>query len=344
MQPSDLSQSHSASRPRIRTRTGDPLAWNTYRDRSQAPVPVLQVDVVRNYRLDQRLEPENEKLEVEPFVEAVGAFTGETWSDQDWLPAKSLGREPVRILPKSDRTRTTKWVWAETKFDRPDLFTYYDEPVLLPGEQALLVPEFHRNASLEKPTYRRARTRGGGVFEISPGFRKLQGVLVNGDPHAFSGFDYDPRHGTFYIEESYGEPMPSGVNVEVFVDRADSMRVDLEATEPGEVPITVGRPERTVSVLHHRRIRKMEDVRRLPAPDESKRWHAVDWAHYDGRPFPEGMMWIIRTSADREEVEEATDRVMPAGTIYRIDQSSQEDAFDAADPDTGGQKLAAGFR
>jgi len=299
-----------------------PLTWRTYRDRSQAPVPVLEANVAHSYRLERRIEPEDEKLKVDPFEEAIGAYSGEQWPAQDWLPSKVLAEEPVRIRPEKNENLTTQWRWAEPVFDRPDLFTHYDVPAMLPGEEAVLVPEMSRRASDQKPTYRRARRRGSGVFEISPGFRKLKGVLVNGDPHAFSGYDYDPRHGALYIEESWGSPMPSGVNVEVFVDRQHSMRVGLETTGPGELPIAVGTPAETVAILHHHRTRKMADVRRLPGPDESKRWHAVDRAHYDGRPIPEGMMWVIQTDASDDEIEDATDRVMPAGTLYRVENDS----------------------
>lgn len=295
-----------------------PLTWRTYRDRSQAPVPVLQAKVVHNYRLRQRMQPEDEKLKVEPFEEAYGAFSDEEWTGQDWLPAKALGSEPVRIRPSENENLTTQWRLAEPEFERPDLYTHYDVPKLLPSEEAILVSEYRHRASEKKPTYRRAKSWGQGLFQISPGFRELQGVLVNGDPHAFSGYDYDPRHGMIYMEESWGNPMPADVNVEVFVDRSESMRMGLEHTDPGEIPVTVGHPKETVATLEHRRVRKMKDVRRLPSPNESDRWHAVDWAHYDGRPIPEGMMWIIHTDAPKSEVEEATDRVMPAGTLYRV--------------------------
>jgi hypothetical protein len=295
-----------------------PITWKTYRDPTAAPVPVLEANISRSYRLEHRAQPEDEKLRVQPFEEAIGAYTGEEWSSRDWLPAKVLQREPVRILPQKRENLTTEWRWARPQFPRRDLYTHYDVPSLLPGEEAVLVPEYRRPASVERPTYQRARRRGNGVFEISPGYRKLQGVLVNGDPHAFTGYDYDPRHGALYLEQSRGEPMPADVNVEVFVDRSGSMRLSLRNEEPGEIPITAGQPERTVALVHSRREREMEDARRLPSPQPSDRWHAVGWAQYDGRPIPEGMMWTVETGAPPEEVEEATDLVMPAGTLYRV--------------------------
>jgi hypothetical protein len=175
---------------------------------------------------------------------------------------------------------------------------------------------------------------GPGVFQIPAGFPgPPAAVRFKNDTFGKNGevIDYDPYHGTVYLEYPSGDPVDAAARVEVQIDTSRSMALPLGDLDAGTYPI-VQTPSKeiklgnyagpTIATLVVDHPPDYYDTRRLaPAHDSDSpaavNRHRVGQAHYDAGPVSSRHCWIVETDAPPERVREAVNRSMPAGTLYR---------------------------
>ncbi|RME29020.1 MAG: hypothetical protein D6800_03135 [Candidatus Zixiibacteriota bacterium] len=285
------------------------LIWRKIRDPERGGASVVGVRSFRRAQLSLNPEIVKDEIIVPEHTQALGVFSGRTSGASDRLEAEWMREEPILLtLPEDAETRHV----LARPVGEVSPRSIYRQPVLL-SDSEYMVP------GVIFPDGRGFRvfpasSIGHGCYICPRGAPWLQGVYVG--PSAYHGYvDYDPYHGIIYLEGEDGSPLIGSDGVEIVVSLERSW-IHPTPEHGGVYMVGVSPYQATLRIDT---FTEYTDERRMPEPLPEDREHAVDWGQYDAGPVATEHLWIIQTDADPVEVEKAVRRVLPAGTIYRVE-------------------------
>lgn len=313
------------------------LTWRVYRDRTQAPVPLIKSSTPStDYSYVPNSFFKGDIATVETYLSAYGLLSGSVYQKNNQLPTSVLADEPILIKreydpsnPPSDGLLNVMAV--PLGFSGTGDNVYYNPTVrTVNGQSVLFVPTDSIPGTNTTLTFT-ASNLGRGVFRIPSGFPLVTEIKVSGQ--TYSGLShYDAYHGSLYLQLIANEPdvVSSNAVVEITVDTSACYNRPLLSLPIGSVPVYED-PSGNVSlgteftaegdiigfVNKSRRIGYVDTRKRAPVLKDALRYHRIGHAYFDASPISTSHLMIIQTDAPPSRLESAVRSTLPGGTIYR---------------------------
>lgn len=300
----------------------DALDWQTYRVPHPEVVPVVYCTVKRHksyVALPKNIRSRrDDTLSVIPHIglkDLSRMFADTMWDE----PKTTILGSVLRHSPKLAILETPDVEGFHRRLVKPTVIesdSVYYKPIIV--KEGLMFPlvQFPGDNKVKTVT---AVYNTNGVYRIPRGYPELAGVVVG--ETVFNGrVDYDPYHGALYLENLDGSPVDNQKVIVRYNTRTTNV-IKTEQLEEGLYSVGLWGidTEPQTGVFHIEDRFEYTDARRLVKPEEGFEAASADYGNFDADSIATSHLWIVKTNADPDRIQESLRRVLPAGVLYRIE-------------------------